>query len=203
MSRGRPTTPIRLDCQGRDQLRSIARSRVQPHGMVQRARIVLACAEGESHVAIASRLGISKMTVGKWRRRYLEQGIEGLQEEERPGRPRTHDDERVAEVINTALHSKPPHRTHWSVRAMAEHTGISKSTVHRWFKMFGVQPHRQRHFKISNDPFFVEKVRDIAGLYMNPPDHAVVLYVDEKTQIQGLERTQPLLGTSKNRKSQK
>ena len=193
MSRGRPTTPIRLDCQGRDQLRSIARCRWQPHGMVQRARIVLACAEGESHVAIASRLGISKMTVGKWRRRYLEQGIEGLQEEERPGRPRTHDDERVAEVINTALHSKPPHRTHWSVRAMAEHTGISKSTVHRWFKMFGVQPHRQRHFKISNDPFFVEKVRDIAGLYMNPPDHAVVLYVDEKTQIQALERTQPLL----------
>ena len=193
MPRGRPTTPIRLDCQGKDQLRSIARSRSQPHGMVQRARIVLACAEGESHVAIASRLGISKMTVGKWRRRYLEQGIEGLQDEERPGRPRTHDDERVAEVINTALHSKPPQGTHWSVRTMAEHTGISKSTVHRWFKMFGVQPHRQRHFKISNDPFFVEKVRDIVGLYMNPPDHAVVLCVDEKTQIQALERTQPLL----------
>ena len=123
MPRGRPTPPIRLDCQGRDQLRSIARSRSQPHGMVQRARIVLACAEGESHVAIASRLGISKMTVGKWRRRYLEQGIEGLQDEERPGRPRTHDDERVAEVINTALHSKPPQGTHWSVRTMAEHTG--------------------------------------------------------------------------------
>ncbi len=144
MSRGRPTTPIRLDGQEKDQLRSMARSRSQSHGMVQRARIVLACAEGESHVAIGSRLGISKMTVGKWRRRYLEQGIEGLQDEERPGRPHTHGAERVAEVINTALHSKPSQGTHWSVRTMAEHTGISKSTVHRWFKMFGVQPHRQR-----------------------------------------------------------
>ena len=163
MARGRPTTPIRLDCQGKDQLRSLARSRSLPHGMVQRTRIVLACAEGESPVAIASRLGISKMTVGTWRRRYLEGGIEGLHDEQRPGRPRTHDDERVAEVINTALQSKPPHGTHWSVRTMAEHSGISKSTVHRWFKMFGVQPHRQDHFKISNDPFFVEKVRDIVG----------------------------------------
>ena len=193
MARGRPTTPIRLDCQGKDQLLSLARSRSLPHGMVQRARIVLACAEGESHVAIASRLGISKMTVGKWRRRYLEGGIEGLHDEQRPGRPRTHEDERVAEVINTALQSKPPHGTHWSVRTMAEHSGISKSTVHRWFKMFGVQPHRQDHFKISNDPFFVEKVRDIVGLYLNPPDLAVVLCVDEKTQIQALERTQPML----------
>ncbi len=145
MSRGRPATPIRLDGQGEDPLRSMARSRSQPRGMVQRARIVLACAEGESHVAIGSRLGISKMTVGKWRRRYLEQGVEGLQDEERPGGFRTHDAERVAEVIHTALRSKPPQGTDWSVRTMAEHRGTSKSTMHRWFKMFGVQPHRQRH----------------------------------------------------------
>ena len=117
--------------------------------MVQHARMVLACAEGESHVVTGSRLGISKMTVGKWRRHYLEQGLEGLEKEERPCGPRTHDAERVAEVSNTALHSKPPQGTDWSVRTMAEHTGISKSTVHRWFKMFGVQPHRQRHFKIK------------------------------------------------------
>ncbi len=104
-----------------------------------------ACAEGESHVAIGSHLGTSKMTVGKWRRRYLEQGFEGLEEEE----PCTHGAERVVEMSNTALHSKPPQGTDWSVRTMAEHTGISKSRVHRWFKMFGVQPHRQRHFKIK------------------------------------------------------
>ena len=185
MSRGCPTTPIRLDGQGEDQLRSMARSWSQPHGMVERARVVLACAEGESHVAIGSRLGISKMTVGKWRRRYLEQGIEDLEEEERPGGPRTHDAERVAEVSNTALHSKPPQGTDWSGRTMAEHGGIFKSTVYCWFKMFGVQLHRQRHFKISNDPFLVEKVRDMVGLYMNPPEHVVVLCVDEKKQIQG------------------
>ena len=140
-----------------------------------------------------SRLGISKMTVGKWRRRDLEQGIEGLREKERPGDPRTHDDERVAKVSNTALHSKPLQGTDWSVRTMARHRGISKSTVHRWFKMFGVRPHGQGHFKIANNPFFVEKVHDIMGLYMNSPNHAVVPCVDEKTQIQTLERTQPLL----------
>ena len=193
MSGSRPTTPIRLDGQGKDHLRSIVRSRSEPHGMVERGGIVLACGEGESHVSIGSRLGISKMTVGKWRRRYLEQGIEGLREKERPGGPRTHDDERVAEVGNTALHSKPPQGTYWSVRTMGEHRGISKSMVHWWFKMFGVRLHRQRHFKIANDPFFVEKVHDIVGLYMSSPDHVVALCVDEKTQIQILERTQPLL----------
>ena len=193
MSRGRPAVPITLDENEKDQLLGIARSRSLPHGLVRRAQIVLACAEGETHAAIAERLGVSGVTVGKWRRRYLDQGLEGLHDELRAGRPRTHEDERVAEVINTALQSQPPNATHWSVRAMAEHTGVSKSTVQRWFGLFGVQPHRQRHFKLSNDPFFVEKVRDIVGLYLNPPDHAVVLCVDEKTQIQALERTQPLL----------
>ena len=190
---GRPPIPISLNEAEKAQLQSIARSLSLPHGMVRRAQIVLACAEGESHVAIAKRLGVSNMTVGKWRRRFHDHGIEGLDDEQRPGRPRTHDDERVAEVINTALQSPPANSTHWSVRALARHTGVSKSTVHRWFRLFNLQPHRQRHFKISNDPFFVDKVQDIVGLYLRPPDHAVVLCVDEKTQIQALERTQPML----------
>ena len=160
---------------------------------MQRAHIVLACAAGESNSSIAKRLGLTPVTVGKWRLRYHQLGLPGLHDELRPGRPRLHQDERVAEVINAALQAPPPQATHWSVRAMAEHTGISKSTVQRWFDLFGVQPHRQRHFKLSNDPFFIEKVRDIIGLYLNPPDHAVVLCVDEKSQIQALQRTQPLL----------
>ena len=111
----------------------------------------------------------------------------------RLGRPRAHQDERVAEVINTVLQSAPPNATHWSVRSMAEHTGISKSTVQRWFDLFGVQPHRQKHFKLSNNPFFIEKMRDIVGLYLNPLDHAVVLCVDANSQIQALQRIQPML----------
>lgn len=193
MPRGRPVAPIVLNDDEKKQLVSLANSRALPHGLVQRAQIVLACADGEANIAIAKRLKLNKATVGKWRQRYRQLGIEGLHEELRPGRPRDHDDERVAEVINQALQTKPPHATHWSVRSMAEHTGISKSTVQRWFELFGVQPHRQRHFKLSNDPFFIEKVRDIVGLYLNPPDHAMVLCVDEKSQIQALDRTQPLL----------
>ena len=193
MPRGRPIAPVTLNRDEKNQLLSIARSRSLPHGIVRRAQIVLACADGEPNASIAKRMKLNPMTVGKWRRRYLQQGLQGLHDQLRPGRPRAHEDERVAEVINTALQSQPPNATHWSVRAMAEHTGISKSTVQRWFDLFGVQPHRQRHFKLSNDPFFIEKVRDIVGLYLNPPDHAVVLCVDEKSQIQALQRTQPML----------
>ncbi len=193
MPRGRPVAPIVLNAEEKQQLLSLANSRSLPHGLVRRAQIVLACAEGEANSAIAKRLKLNNATVGKWRKRYREQGIEGLHEDLRAGRPRSLDDERVAEVINKALNTRPPADTHWSVRSMAEHTGISKSTVQRWFTLFGVQPHRQRHFKLSNDPFFIEKVRDIVGLYLNPPDHAMVLCVDEKTQVQALERTQPML----------
>ena len=193
MPRGRPVAPIVLNDDERMQLMSLANSRALPHGLVQRAHIVLACADGEPSTAIAERLKLNKNTVGKWRQRYRELGIEGLHEELRPGRPRDLEDERVAEVINNALQTHPPGATHWSVRSMAEHTGISKSTVQRWFNLFGVQPHRSRSFKLSNDPFFIEKVRDIVGLYLNPPDHALVLCVDEKSQIQALDRTQPML----------
>ena len=188
-----PATPIALDDGQRSDLTALARSRTLPHQLVLRAQIVLGCADGESGAAIARRLGVNKNTVVKWRRRYAELGIEGLHDELRPGRPRRHDDERVAEVVNAALQTRPPHRTQWSVRAMEEHTGVSKSTVQRWFGLFGVQPHRQRSFRLSNDPFFVEKVRDVVGLYLDPPDKAVVLCVDEKSQIQALERHQPTL----------
>ena len=194
MAPGRPIAPLVLDDTEKSQLLSLANARSLPHGLVRRAQIVLACAEGEPNASIARRMRLTPATVGKWRQRYRAHGVQGLHDELRPGRPRTHDDERIAEVINTALHSTPPDgATHWSTRAMAAHTGVSKSTVQRWFNLFGVQPHRQRHFKLSNDPFFVEKVRDIVGLYLNPPDHAVVLCADEKTQIQALNRTQPML----------
>jgi len=142
---------------------------------------------------IAERCAVSAPTVSLWRQRYRTQGMAGLHDELRPGRPRTHGDEQVAALINRVLHTKPKGATHWSVRLVAEETGISKSTVGRYFKLFGLQPHRSKSFKLSTDPFFVEKVRDIVGLYLNPPDHALVLCVDEKSQVQALERTQPIL----------
>ena len=194
MPAGRPVAPVVLSDGEKNQLLSITRSHSQPHGIVRRARIVLAAAAGKSNAQIAADMELNKMTVGKWRQRYLEQGIKGLYDLPRPGGPRVYDNKQVDAVIRTALKSKPPKgATHWSVRAMAAHTGISKSTVQVWFSRFGVQPHRRRHFKLSNDPLFFQKVSDIVGLYLNPPDHAVVLCVDEKTQIQALSRTQPML----------
>ena len=129
-------------------------------------RFAYLAAPGGATRADRARLRVNKNTVAKWRKRYAEHSVEGLHDELRPGRPRTHDDDRVAEVINAALQSRPAHRTQWSVRAMEEHTGVSKSTVQRWFHLFGVQPHRQRTFKLSTVPFFFEKVRDIVGLYL-------------------------------------
>ncbi|WP_094556268.1 IS630 family transposase [Synechococcus sp. 1G10] len=194
MAVGRPIPPLVLTEDEVQQLQSIASSRSLPHSIVQRAQIVLACGAGETNTAIAKRMGLTGMTVGKWRKRYRELGLEGLHDELRPGRPRTYEDDTVAEVINRALQTKPADgSTQWSARSLAAATGISKTTVHRWLQTFSVQPHRQKHFKLSTDPFFVEKVRDIVGLYLNPPDKAMVLCVDEKTQIQALDRTQPLL----------
>jgi putative transposase len=194
MAVGRPMPPLVLTEDEVQQLQSIANSRSLPHSIVQRAQIVLACGAGEANTSIAKRMGLTGMTVGKWRKRYRELGLEGLHDELRPGRPRTYEDDTVAEVINRALQTKPTDgSTHWSARSLAAATGISKTTVHRWLQTFSVQPHRQKHFKLSTDPFFVEKVRDIVGLYLNPPDKAMVLCVDEKTQIQALDRTQPLL----------
>jgi putative transposase len=137
---------------------------------------------------------VTGATVGKWRRRFIERRINGLYDELRPGKPRTIDDERVAELINTTLHTKPVDgSTHWSVRAIAAETSISPTSVHRYFKLLGLQPHRSETFKLSTDAFFIEKLRDVVGLYLNPPDNALVLCVDEKSQCQALERTQPML----------
>jgi transposase len=190
---GRPKQPLELSAQAREQLNGIAQSRALPHGIVRRARMVLLSAGGMSNTRIAARMGTSIALVSFWRRRYRERGLAGLHDELRPGRPRSHDDDRIAALINKTLKSKPKGATHWSVRSLAEETGISKSAVHRYIGLFGLQPHRTKSFKLSTDPFFVEKVRDIVGLYLNPPQNALVLCVDEKSQIQALERSQPIL----------
>jgi transposase len=190
---GRPLALLTLSESERDELRSITRSRSMPQSLATRARIVLLSADGESNTDIAERLGLSKPTVGIWRKRYVMQRIAGLYDEPRPGGPRSIRDEQVAALLRKTLKTKPKDGTHWSCRSIAAETKLSKSTVQRIWKAFGLQPHRQKHFKISTDPFFVEKVRDIVGLYLSPPDHAVVLCVDEKSQIQALDRTAPLL----------
>jgi putative transposase len=193
MTRGRPKAILEVSVAQREQLESLAASRSLPAGLVNRARIVLLSAAGKTNQQIAAQVRLSPATVGKWRRRFLQQGVTGRHDELRPGRPRSISDEKIARLVRKTVESKPPDGTHWSIRRVARQTQLSKSTVHRIWQAFGLQPHRQRHFKLSNDPFFVEKVRDIVGLYLNPPESAVVLCVDEKSQIQALERTQPLL----------
>ena len=190
---GRPLQPITVTPKACQQLESMVRSHSLAQGLVRRARIVLLAADGMTNTDIAQQLGLSKPTVGKWRQRFIKQGLMGLYDELRPGAPRSIDDERIAELIRTTLKSKPKDGTHWTCRSIAEETKLSKSTVQRLWKAFSLQPHRQKHFKLSTDPFFVEKVRDIIGLYLNPPDKAMVLCVDEKSQIQALDRTQPML----------
>jgi putative transposase len=194
MPMGRPKAELVLSEAEHAQLSTMARSRSLPAALVSRARIVLAAAVGEPNSDIAARLQVSRHTAGKWRRRFVAARISGLYDELRPGKPRTIDDERVAELINTTLHTKPADgSTHWSVRAVAAETKISPTSVHRYFKLLGLQPHRSETFKLSTDAFFIEKLRDVVGLYLNPPDNALVLCVDEKSQCQALERTQPML----------
>ncbi|WP_454736480.1 IS630 family transposase [Cupriavidus necator] len=194
MPMGRPKVELVLSQDEQSQLASMARSRAIPAALVTRARIVLAAATGEPNSEIANRLQLTRATVGKWRARFLERRINGLYDELRPGKPRTIDDERVAELIKTTLHTKPADgSTHWSVRAVAAETSISPTSVHRHFKLLGLQPHRSETFKLSTDAFFIEKLRDVVGLYLNPPENALVLCVDEKSQCQALERTQPML----------
>ncbi len=174
----------------RDQLEAMARSRTLAHSQVRRAQSILRSAAGESNSDIAEALGVSKPLVALWRSRFRAHGLAGLSDAPRAGRPRTHDDETVARLLQNVMQRKPKEATQWTVRGVAGATGISKSTVHRYFALFGVQPHRARTFKLSPDPFFIEKVRDIVGLYLNPPDHALVLCVAEKSQSRALERTQ-------------
>jgi transposase len=190
---GRPIPPVIIDAQMREQLTTMTRSRSLSQALVQRAKIILLAADGLNNSNIAIHLGLSRPTVGKWRRRFLSQGLVGLYEEARPGAPRVISDEKVAALLRQTLKSKPKAATHWTCRSLAAETGVSFATVHRLWRAFGLQPHRQKHFKLSTDPFFVEKVRDIVGLYLNPPDKAMVLCVDEKSQVQALDRTQPVL----------
>ena len=184
---------ITLDANTREQVEAFARSRSLPHALVVRAKVILMASDGMKSIDIAEKVGLSRVSVGKWRTRFAEGGLNGLYEELRPGRPRQIEEERIATLITKTLRSTPRGQTHWSCRTMSESVGLSKSTVQRVWNAFGVQPHRQRQFKLSNDPFFVEKVRDIVGLYLHPPQHAMVLCVDEKSQCQALERSQPSL----------
>jgi transposase len=190
---GRSLTELTLTDDERSELRGWARrpSTAQAHAL--RARIILACAEGANNSEIAEELGVTRQTVGTWRRRFVERRLDGLVDAPRSGAPRTITDEDVERVIATALEQTPKGATHWSTRSMARATGLSQSSISRIWRAFSLQPHRSETFKLSNDPLFVGKVRDIVGLYLNPPDKALVLCVDEKSQMQALERTQPLL----------
>jgi transposase len=161
--------------------------------LARRCRIVLACADGASDTEVAAKERLSRQTVGKWKKRFIRHGVDGLLDEPRPGAPRKLNDEDIERVITKTLESTPVDATHWSTRSMAKVTGMSQSAISRIWRAFGLQPHRVETFKLSTDPLFIEKVRDIVGLYMNPPERAVVLCVDEKSQIQALDRMQPLL----------
>jgi transposase len=182
-----------LDQQEREVLERWARRPTSAQALALRCRIVLAAADGEQSKDIAARLGCTRSTVGKWRGRFAEKGIDGLHDEPRPGKPRSITDEDVERVIVKTLEGSPPNATHWSTRQMAGATGMSQTAVSRIWRAFGLKPHRSEHFKLSPDPQFVDKVRDIVGLYLNPPEAAVVLCVDEKSQIQALERSSPIL----------
>jgi transcriptional regulator with XRE-family HTH domain len=190
---GRPLAVLDLPDADRQVLERWTRRHKSANALATRARIVLGSARGESNTDIAARLGLSKPTVGKWRARYVARGLDGLLDEPRPGAPRTVSDEDVERVLTLTLETLPEDATHWSTRAMAQRTGLSQSTISRIWRAFMLKPHRSETFKISKDPLFIEKVRDIVGLYLNPPDHALVLAVDEKSQIQALDRSQPIL----------
>lgn len=193
MRTGRPKQPLILTEEERDRLQSLAHRARSQAVLARRARVVLACAEGLDNQMVARKLRCSKGMVGKWRSRFLETRLEGLYDEPRPGAPRKVSDAQVEQVVIQTLESTPRGQTHWSTRGLAQATGLSRMTISRIWHTFGLQPHRSETFKLSPDPQLIEKVRDIVGLYMNPPDHAVVFCVDEKSQIQALDRTQPLL----------
>ena len=190
---GKTAAAIDLTQSERRELESLTSRRKTAQGLAQRARIVLHAAEGGENKAISLRVGAAPNTVGKWRRRFGEHRVAGLYDEPRPGAPRQIGDEAIAGTIRQTLETTPADATHWSLRSMARAVGHAPSTIHRIWRAFGLQPHRSETFKLSTDPLFVEKVRDIVGLYLAPPERAMVLCVDEKSQIQALDRTQPLL----------
>lgn len=193
MRTGRPKQPLTLTEEERKRLQSLAHRARNQTLLARRARVVLACGEGLDNQAVAKKLRCSLGMVGKWRNRFLKDRLEGLYDEPRPGAPRRIGDDEIEKVVVQTLETTPRGQTHWSTRELAKATGFSRMTISRIWRAFGLQPHRSDTFKLSPDPLLIEKVRDIAGLYMNPPEHALVLCVDEKSQIQALDRTQPLL----------
>src|SRR5436190_1618540 len=184
---------VELTEEERARLEAWSRRRTTAQALALRSRIVLAAADGAANWEIAEQLGISRPTVTKWRNRFAQRRLEGLLDEPRPGRPRTVSDEQVERIVTTTLERTPKNATHWSTRSLAAHLGVTQDAVWRTWQAFSLQPHRQEKFKLSTDPQFVEKVYDICGLYLNPPERAVVLCVDEKSQIQALDRTRPIL----------
>jgi transposase len=190
---GRQLSPVVLSEAEHTELTSLAVRRKTAQALALRARIVLACAQGGQNKDIAAKMGLDRTTVGKWRRRFVQDRVDGLHDEPRSGAPRTIEDSRIEAVIVQTLESVPADATHWSSRGMAKASGLSVSSVQRIWRAFGLQPHRMETFKLSTDPNFVAKVRDVVGLYVSPPQHAIVLCVDEKSQIQALDRSQPML----------
>jgi transposase len=193
MAQGRPVRTLELSDDERETLERWARRHTSAQALAMRCRVVLACAEGGNNIEVAERLGLHRETVRKWRNRFIEQRLDGLHDEPRPGKPRTIGDDDVERVIVKTLEETPANATHWSTRSMAAATGMSQTAVSRIWRAFGLKPHKVEDFKLSPDPLFIDKVRDIVGLYLNPPEAAVVLCVDEKTQVQALDRTAPVL----------
>lgn len=193
MPRGRPLSPLSLSTEEREALERLVARRKTAQALAQRARVVLGCAEGKSNRRVSADVGLSPQTVGKWRRRFLDSRLDGLLDEPRPGAPRKITDADIERVVTLTLETTPSDATHWSTRSMARRVGMSQSAISRIWRAFALQPHRTETFKLSADPLFIEKVRDIVGLYLDPPDGALVLCVDEKSGIQALDRTSPLL----------
>jgi transposase len=193
MRSGRPRKPLEISEEDRGKLSVMARRPKSSQAMALRARIVLSCEQGMSNAEVAQKLQVTGATVGKWRERFRKQGLDGLLDEPRVGAPRKITDGQIEEVVTKTLESVPANSTHWSTRLMADETGLTQNAIVRIWHAFGLQPHRVENFKFSKDPQFVEKVRDIVGLYLNPPDRAIVLCVDEKSQVQALNRTEPIL----------
>jgi transposase len=190
---GRPLTSFSLTAEDREHLLAWSKRPKTAQALAMRCRVVLLAGEGRSNTAIAALLSVTVQTVGKWRQRYLSQGLDGLVDEPRPGTSRKLRDKDVERVLALTLESTPTDATHWSTRSLAKKTGLSRASIHRIWQAFSLAPHRSETFKLSKDPLFIDKVRDIVGLYLDPPDRALVLCVDEKSQIQALDRTAPLL----------
>jgi transposase len=193
MALGRPIPPLQLSRPERETLERWVRRPKSAQALALRARVILACAQPKTNTEVAQQMHLSKPTVGKWRRRFVARRLDGLLDEPRPGAPRKISDADVERVLTLTLEKRPPDATHWSTRSLAKRSGLSQSAVSRIWRAFALQPHRAETFQLSKDPLFIEKVRDIVGLYLNPPDKALVLCADEKTQIQALDRSQPLL----------